>query len=251
MKVFLPFLVALQFLTRFPIRFHTLPDAAIIGRSLPFYPLVGLLIGASLAALAFLLADAPSPLHAAIVLAVWVGFTGALHLDGLADTADAWVGGNGDRERTLAIMKDPHIGSSAVTTVVLLLLLKFAALASLAPTAWTSILLIPSLARTGPPLLFATTPYVRPGGLGAALSTHHSKSMGLLAVALAWCAAFVISRPQAVWLFTVFVGTFLLARYAMLQRLGGTTGDTAGALIEISEAAMLVTAALLPVMQVA
>ncbi len=57
-----------------------------------------------------LLASAPAWPVAVLVLAVWVGLTGALHLDGLADSADAWLGGYGDRARTLAIMKDPYCG---------------------------------------------------------------------------------------------------------------------------------------------
>jgi adenosylcobinamide-GDP ribazoletransferase len=68
-------------------------------------------------------------LHAALLLTVWVLLSGGLHLDGLADSADAWLGGFGDRERTLTIMKDPRSGPIAVVVLVLVLLLKFCALA--------------------------------------------------------------------------------------------------------------------------
>jgi hypothetical protein len=106
---------------------------------------------------------------AALVLAVWVLLTGGLHLDGLADTADAWIGGQGDRDRTLAIMKDPRSGPMAVVIIVLVLLSKFAALqVLLAGDARTVLLLTPMLGRTVIVLLLITTPYVRPEGLGAA-----------------------------------------------------------------------------------
>src|SRR5690606_7673193 len=126
-----PLLIALQFLTRLPVRLPGMPEAQQIGRSLLWYPLVGLLLGGLLLALHGLLGATPALLQAAILLAVWAGLSGGLHLDGLADSADAWVGGLGDRERTLAIMKDPRSGPIAVVVLLLVLLLKFAALAVL------------------------------------------------------------------------------------------------------------------------
>ena len=96
-----PALIALQFLTRLPVRLPGMPEPEQIGRSLLWYPLVGVLLGGLLLALHGLLGDTPALLQAAILLAVWVGLSGGLHLDGLADTADAWIGGHGDRQRTL------------------------------------------------------------------------------------------------------------------------------------------------------
>src|SRR5690606_32208859 len=102
-----------------------------LGRSLLFYPLVGGLFGVLLLAFNALLDGAPLMLHAALLLTAWVLLSGGLHLDGLADSADAWLGGFGDRERTLTIMKDPRSGPIAVVTLVLVLLLKFSALLAL------------------------------------------------------------------------------------------------------------------------
>src|SRR5919108_3069538 len=100
-----PALIAVQFLTCFPLRLEPPPSGREAGLSLLWYPAVGLLLGFLLWAAAVLLSPLARPLAAAVVLTLWVACTGALHLDGLADTADAWVGGRGDRERTLAIMK--------------------------------------------------------------------------------------------------------------------------------------------------
>jgi adenosylcobinamide-GDP ribazoletransferase len=109
-----PLLIALQFLTRLPISLAGMPAPQQIGRSLLWYPVVGLLLGLWLVGLQQLLGDTPLPLQTALLLAVWVGSTGGLHLDGLADTADAWVGGFGDRQRSLEIMQDPRSGPIAV-----------------------------------------------------------------------------------------------------------------------------------------
>ena len=92
------------------------------------------------------------------MLLAWVGVTGALHLDGLADSADAWVGGIGRSHRTLAIMKDPRSGPAGVVAVVLLLVLKFAALASLPGARGCRWFLAPMLGRTALTAAFVTTP---------------------------------------------------------------------------------------------
>jgi adenosylcobinamide-GDP ribazoletransferase len=92
--------VALQFLTRLPVRLDPPPTPQEVGASLAWYPPVGLLLGLLLSGSAVALARLPPLLAAALVLTLWVLSTGALHLDGLADTADAWVGGHGDRARS-------------------------------------------------------------------------------------------------------------------------------------------------------
>lgn len=112
-----PLLIALQFLTRLPVRLLGMPAPEQVGRSLLWYPLVGLLLGGLLLAAQALLSQQPAVLQAALLLTLWVALSGGLHLDGLADTADAWVGGYGDRERTLAIMKDPRSGPIAVAVL--------------------------------------------------------------------------------------------------------------------------------------
>lgn len=244
--MFRPLLIALQFLTVLPIRFDGAPDAKATGRSLLYYPLVGLFIGALLATAAWMLGDAPPLVGAAVLLAAWVAVTGALHLDGLADSADAWLGGLGDRERTLAIMKDPYCGPAGVVTLVLALLLKFAALTYLVPNGlWELLIVTPLLARTALVLLFLTTPYVRPQGLGSLLADHLPRRACSVMVISTLAAVPFIAGSAAIGLLPAMAGTLLILRGLMLQRLGGTTGDTAGALIETTESAVLTAAAVL------
>src|SRR4030065_833392 len=109
------FFIALQFLTRFPLPALDGPDNRDIGRSLLFYPLVGLFIGAMLIALNEVAAGTSEALRAALLLAAWVLLTGGLHLDGLADSADAWAGAHGDRDKALRIMKDAASGPAGGT----------------------------------------------------------------------------------------------------------------------------------------
>ena len=209
-------------------------------------PVVGLLIGVGLLIVAKLLSDS-SPMIAAIaVLGFWVLVTGGLHLDGLADSADAWVGGHGSRERTLEIMKDPRCGPMAVVVLVLVLLAKYAALVALldAPSGTTALLVAPLLARAAMPALFYTTDYARANGLGSALADYLPRNQVpwvLIACAL---AVLVMDGGRGFAALGAVALAFAGLRHLMVRRLGGTTGDTAGATLEICETAALLAASL-------
>lgn len=237
----LPLWIALQFLSSLPIRLPGMPEPEQLGRSLLFYPLVGLLFGLILWAFNLILAGAPLLLHAALLLTVWVLLSGALHLDGLADSADAWLGGFGDRERTLTIMKDPRSGPIAVVTLVLVLLLKFTALLALIEQGHgLTLIIVPLLGRAALLGLFLTTPYVRAGGLGQALADHLPRRAGWWVLGASALACLLIAGVTAIVALVVAFGVFVWLRQVMMRRLGGTTGDTAGALLELLEMAVLV-----------
>ncbi|CAI8770336.1 Adenosylcobinamide-GDP ribazoletransferase [Pseudomonas sp. IT-196MI5] len=241
----LPFWIALQFLSSLPIRLHGMPEPRELGRSLLFYPLVGLLFGAILWAVNWLLLGTPTLLHAALLLSVWVLLSGGLHLDGLADSADAWLGGFGDRERTLTIMKDPRSGPIAVVTLVLVLLLKFTALLALIGQPHSlALIIVPLIGRSALLGLFLTTPYVRAGGLGQALADHLPRSAGRQVLAVSALACVLIAGLSGVVAVVLAALGFVWLRQVMLRRLGGTTGDTAGAMLELLEVAVLVGLAL-------
>jgi adenosylcobinamide-GDP ribazoletransferase len=234
-------LVAIGFLTRLPVPAKAFASAPATSSSLAWYPAVGLLIGGILWVLSWIMTSAPPLLSAAVLLAVWVALTGALHLDGLADSADAWVGGLGDRERTLAIMKDPRSGPMGVTALVLVLLLKFASLASL-PAHNAALWLAPLLGRAALTAAFMVTPYVRGGGLGSSLA---GASRTASVVALSVAGLFCLSEGwRGLLALIVAAAVFACWRVACVRRLGGMTGDTCGALTELIEAAVLVALAM-------
>ena len=242
------FWLALQFLTRLPVPRIAEYTAEDRGRSVLYYPVVGLLIGAILSGFLFLLADANPGLRAALLLLVWVLLTGALHLDGLADSADAWLGGHGDRARTLEIMQDPRSGPAAIVAVMLVLIVKFAALSAFAHAAyWPALVLAPLLGRASLVLLFLTTPYVRPEGIGAVHAANLSRGGAVIVLLSVAILVPVFFGYAGLWPLTTALVTVLLLRRLMLQRLGGATGDTFGATCEIVEAAVLVVMALVGV----
>jgi len=240
MNQFQSFLIALQFLTIIPIRLREPVDSKNIGYSLAYYPLVGVVITLILLLSVYLLADQSSWVISVLCLTLWVLLTGGLHLDGLADSADAWLGGLGDKDKTLAIMKDPASGPIAVVTMILVLLIKFVMLNELiSQQDWLSIGIAIVLARTALPLLLITTPYVRKAGLGSLLTENMPKNL------LKWLVLIIMTASVLLSSFTlvmVFLISFLLLRFWMEQRLGGTTGDTAGAMVELIEMTVLITA---------
>lgn len=233
------FWFALQFLTRLPVPVRVDFQPSVAGRSLPAFPLVGLLIGALLAGLAGLLSNAPPAIAAALLLSLWVLITGALHLDGLADCADAWIGGLGSRQRTTQILKDPHVGSAAVTVLVTVLLTKFAALQS--PATRDALLWTPVLGRSAALALLVLTPYANPDGLAAAWLRHTPLPLaravlGVVALVVAWRLG--LSAVLA----ALLVGWAV--RASAMARLGGVTGDVCGAAVELVETAVLLAVAL-------
>jgi len=241
--MFKPFWVALQFLTCLPVTLQKQPTDQQIGYSLTYYPLVGLLLGLILISLcSFFSLFATAWINAAIVLTAWILLTGGLHLDGFADSADAWVGGMGDRAKTLAIMKDPNCGPMGVIAIVLIILLKFIALYTLIQALQSVALLVSIvLARTSLVLLFLTTPYVRNVGLGSCLAANHSSRWCILIIS-AVCFLITVFVENGFFYIVSTVMVFLLLRQAMMNRIGGTTGDTAGGLVEVVETVVLIIA---------
>ena len=234
-------LLALQFLTRLPIPVACpwTPDTR--RWAIRAYPLVGLLIGGLLALAALLLehAHTPTPISALILLSVWVGVSGGLHLDGVMDLADA-LGSNQPLKRRWEIMKDPQIGSFGMLALLFLLVWKGVLLWALlqyhAPLWW--LMVVPALGRWAGVALLILTPCAHSRGL--AWSWQHS--LGRRDVGLALLPLLPLAMPwpsAALWLLGV-VCWVTLARLALLRLFNGINGDMVGATIEGGELWLLI-----------
>ena len=232
------FFAAIAFLTRLPVGRFAEFDALAVGRSAGWFPLVGGILGAIGCGVAALLKDhLPSMVVAALLVVLDALLTGALHMDGLADTADGFGGGR-TAEDVLRIMRDHAIGSYGGLALVLLVALKVAAYTTLLQQHnWIpALVVIPALSRWSMLLLTAALPYARPspsaaGGMGgSALLWGTATIVAMLAVAgtvPGWLAAVAIA-----------VVTACFGRYCH-NRIAGITGDTLGANLELSECAAL------------
>ncbi|MBU4532229.1 MAG: adenosylcobinamide-GDP ribazoletransferase [Eubacteriales bacterium] len=224
-------------------------DARQLSDSLSYFPLVGALLGLMVSGAGLgLLAVAPGWYAgaAALVLVLEMVLTGALHTDGLGDTADS-LGAGRDRQRALAIMKDSCQGSYGVVAIVLVLLLKWVVYTRLLalPGGWILIIAAFAASRQATAHLAASQPYARPeGGTGAAVA-----GVGLWpGVAVGWLLALALCVPAG-WLGAA--GLALSAAVALIfgrwcrARYGGVTGDLLGAHTEGSVVAVLFLMALL------
>ena len=234
-------LLALQFLTRLPIPVACPWTPATHRWAIRAYPLVGLLIGGLLALAALLLehVQTPTPISALVLLSVWVGLTGGLHLDGVMDLADA-LGSNQPLQRRWEIMKDPQIGSFGMLALLFLLawkgVLLWALLQYHAPLWW--LMVVPALGRWAGVALLVLTPCAHSRGLAWSWQQSLSRRdvglalVPLLPLALVWPA-------MALWL--VAVACWLaLTRAALLRLFNGINGDMVGATIEGGELWLLV-----------
>lgn len=219
-----------------------------LARSLFWFPWVGLILGLGFwGALLFLQGIFPAAAAAALLLTLTVLATRGLHLDGLADTVDG-LGGGGDIQERLAIMKDSRLGAFGAVSLFLALLLKFAFF-----LAWADkdlgpgLILYPVLSRWGMVFLAYLSPYARSeGGLGQAMTTGATgrvllgASLSALVLALLCFGVsgllLLAAAGMAVWLLSIY----------FQKRLGGITGDVLGAANEVLEILVLAGLLLLP-----
>jgi adenosylcobinamide-GDP ribazoletransferase len=230
-------LIAIQFLTRLPT-----PRIAVSGEefaaSIRWFPAVGLIVGALVAGAGWVGGRIDLWTGALFALLVWVVVTGALHLDGLGDIADASGAAHKDRERLLAVLADPHAGSFAVVAIALQLLAKLVLLRALIDHhAFTAIALIPFAARIGPLIWSRALPDLH-AGLGSrfrnVVRPVDFAIWSMLLLTAAWASPSLLAAPLV----------FLLWGWWLKRKIGGISGDGHGAGIELGESVLLAAALL-------
>lgn len=235
------FLIALQFLTRIPVKLRNTPSEKQIAQSLTYYPVVGLLIGALLYGLNLLLMDnIYDLLRAALILLTWILLTGALHLDGLADTVDALAGAHKDSNKALSIMKDPNCGPMGVISLIIIIFLKFAIIVDLDMQSSVLLIVSPLLARATVIISFIHLPYLRENGLGSSIARYFTRKANftIILASLLFSALVTGSHSFAI-IFSVVIVYIVLTKI-FNRSIGGITGDTLGAQVEIVEATVLI-----------
>jgi len=215
--------------------------------SVPWFPVVGLLLGLLSAGAAWLLADmAPPALSAALVTVLLLALSGGLHLDGLSDTADGFLSSR-PRARVLEIMKDSHVGVMGVAAVFCVLLIKFSALASVGPDhLWKAAFVIPLAGRTAIVIQMVFLPYVRRGGLGTIFQGRAGWGMLAWSVLVLVFACLFAGGSTGMMAAVAGIGAALVMVLVCRRRIGGATGDTYGAACELAEAAAAVAIAMGP-----
>jgi adenosylcobinamide-GDP ribazoletransferase len=235
------FLQAIQFLTRLPLARQPDYTTGMAGAAVSWYAPTGLIIGVLMVLAGWICSFLVPPfLIGAIVLGVWVAITGALHLDGLGDCGDAWMGAH-NPERMLEIMKDTSCGIGAIVAVALVLLLKFSALTLLiGQGAWSLLIFAPVLARISLSLVIHYVPYRRAEGLGSSLQANLNFNAIVISSLLMSLLLSLISFQAFVYgVFACGIAWLIIYRF-FIKPIRGATGDVYGALVEVTETLVLV-----------
>jgi adenosylcobinamide-GDP ribazoletransferase len=235
--------LAVSFLTIVPIRIESASDAD-VAASMAWFPLVGLLMGIAYAledrALSFLL---PHAIRSAIILLSMTMLTGALHLDGLADTADA-LGAGVDRARALEILRDSRIGAFGAIALFFALALKLVSLVTVfGKPRFAMLVLAPMLSRWAMVTVSYDIDYLRTSGAGSPmLGRDGGRNLAIASlIALAAIVPFFSRKVIATYVLAA-IATLSLRRFYR-RWLGGITGDPIGACGEIVEVlAMMIIA---------
>ncbi|GLI56169.1 adenosylcobinamide-GDP ribazoletransferase [Propionigenium maris DSM 9537] len=238
-----------QFMTRLPVPGKHDYDADEMGKSFKFFPIVGMVIGVILWGAYLVLSNYISNRYALALLVVLleVVLTGGLHLDGLADTFDG-IFSYRSKHRMLEIMRDSRLGANGALALIIGFLLKIFLLVEVG---FSVLLIMPVIARLNSVVNAGVAKYARPTGMGKALVAN-TNGAGV-AVATLLTAGFTLGVAPVLegnimgWLLTIPVAMILGAYFAKLmeRKIGGITGDTMGAVVELTEVVVLFTAAII------
>ncbi len=235
------FLIALQFLTIFPVKIKSEIKNEDFGSALLYFPFVGLVIGLVLFSSAIISSLLPILIKSALILIVSVIITGGIHLDGFVDVCDGFYG-NKPKEKILEIMRDSRIGAMGAIGLILILLLKFSLIVSLKGVIlWEALVEMAVFSRWSQVLACGITHCVRQEGK-AKYFIEYSNKKNLVIGGLFTVALFLLmAGVKGVFLFMLLFLCALLSIQYVKRRIGGMTGDTIGAISEIAEVSVLLS----------
>ncbi|MGH7925683.1 MAG: adenosylcobinamide-GDP ribazoletransferase [Candidatus Binatus sp.] len=238
--------LAFSFLTIIPVIDRRRASEEAVAASFAWFPIVGLALGGALAAEDWILAYVfAQVIRSVLIIVSLTVVTGAVHLDGLADTADA-LGAGRDRERALDILRDSRVGTFGASAIFFDLTLKILALSTLAGhRRYAALILAPIIARWAMVLVTARLPYLRASGSGSTLLGGKNLSMrASIVAALALVVLLTLGAMRPIALATaVAIAVVFAMRWFYRRWLGGVTGDLIGACGELVELAVLITMA--------
>lgn len=235
------FLLALQFLTTLPLKIKKF-NPAMAAWAAAYFPVVGLFLGLILAGLNRLLSVLGFvPLASNIILVVTlIALTGGIHLDGLSDTADAFLSGK-KREEMLEIMRDPHIGAMGALSLISIILLKIGLLSSLSAMAKPAVLILMCiLSRWGAVCQIYLFPYARQDGKAKLFFQGMNLKIFMAAAVITILCVSLVLRAEGLIVLLMITCFAYIAGMFVRGKIGGLTGDTLGAVIELTEVITLI-----------
>jgi adenosylcobinamide-GDP ribazoletransferase len=233
------FLIALQFLTIFPVRVKSEIRYEDFGKSLTYFPIIGLLIGILLSLTAVFFSSLPNLPRATLILIISIIVTGGIHLDGFADTCDGFYDAK-PKEEILKIMRDSRVGVMGVIGIVSLLLLKFSLIVSLPQNIlYKALIMMAVFARWSQVLACYVSKYARKEGKAKYFIEYAGKKEIFMGILITLSSFFLLLQIKGVILFFFSTLPVILFLYYIKKKIGGMTGDTIGAVNEFGEVIIL------------
>jgi len=230
----------MQFLTVIPLKLKNISEKK-IADAMIFFPVVGLILGLFLSGLYKLLVifNFPSFVSSVILVVALIVITGGMHLDGLSDTADAFFSGK-RKEKMLAIMRDPHAGVMGILSLICIIFIKVSLLLCIeAPLIAASLILMCVLSRWSAVLAIFLFPYARRDGKAKVFFNGINSKIFLISTSIVFICVFFTWQINAMGLLLTAAGVTYLTGKLSMRKINGITGDILGAIIELTEIAVL------------
>lgn len=234
-NIFEQLVILTKFMTRIPIPIKVDYDPKKLGKSIKFFPFVGLIIGFILYYTSIILVkfSKNNLINALIVIVIELMVVGIIHIDGLCDTFDGLFSYR-EKEKMLEIMKDSRIGTNGAIILVLYFIAKILFISEIFSINLKYLIIYPVLARLATPVNAAFSDYARKNGMSNFIISQNSAFEGIFSIILSVVLSFLIFSFKG---FELFLGAFLFIIFFMQfvkKKIGGVTGDTMGAALELT-----------------
>ena len=237
------FLILIQFMTRIPVFVNVEYDEEKLGKSIKYFPLVGAVIGIFLFGINFLAGKVTEnrQIIAVIIVVAEIFITGILHIDGLADTFDGLFS-YAKKERMLEIMKDSRIGTNGAVVLILYFITKIILLSEVKPE---YILLYPIISRLSTSMNAGLGEYARKDGMNNSIIEKNGPKEAVISVVITAVLSFLILKIKGLGVLAAAIVFILIFMRNVKKKIGGITGDTMGASLELTSILILLTGVIL------
>ena len=236
-------IILIQFMTRIPVFVNVEYDEEKLGKSIKYFPLVGAIIGIFLYGINILAGKITEnrQIAAIIIIIAEIFITGLIHIDGLADTADGLFS-YAEKEKILEIMKDSRVGTNGAVALILYFMTKVILLSEIRPE---YIILYPVISRLSTSINAGIGEYARKNGMSNGIIGKNGKKEAVISIIITMILSFIILKAKGLIILIFAILFILLLMKGVKRKIGGITGDTMGASLELTSILVLLAGVVL------
>ena len=236
-------IILIQFMTRIPVFVNVEYDEEKLGKSIKYFPLVGAIIGIFLYGINILAGKITvnRQIAAIIIIIAEIFITGLIHIDGLADTADGLFS-YAEKEKILEIMKDSRVGTNGAVALILYFMTKVILLSEIRPE---YIILYPVISRLSTSINAGLGEYARKNGMSNGIIAKNGKKEAVISIIITMILSFIILKAKGLIILIFAILFILLLMKGVKRKIGGITGDTMGASLELTSILVLLAGVVL------